>query len=35
MPALPAVAPTAWLLFLERELQGRRAWVFAPRITGR
>ncbi len=35
MLELPAVAPTAWLLFLERELQGRRAWVFAPRISGR
>ncbi|MFO0645363.1 MAG: hypothetical protein U0326_03930 [Polyangiales bacterium] len=33
MPQVPAAAPTAWLLLLERELAGQRAAVFAPRVS--
>jgi hypothetical protein len=35
MPAVPAVAPTAWTLLLERELAGQRPVVFAPRVSAR
>lgn len=35
MPRVPAAAPTAWLLLLERELAGQRAGVFAPRVSAR
>ncbi len=35
MPRVPAVAPTAWLLFLQRELAGGRPTVFAPAVSAR
>jgi hypothetical protein len=35
MPMVPAVAPTAWLLFLQRELDGGWPTVFAPAVSAR